>query len=40
MMDSSTLVTIGMIVMMVLMMGGMIGAGIWALLRRRQRRDD
>jgi hypothetical protein len=36
-MDGSTLVTIAMIVMMVVMMGGMIAGGMWALARRRKR---
>jgi hypothetical protein len=39
MMDGSTLLTIAMVVMMVVMMGGMLVGGIWALVRRRSRRD-
>jgi hypothetical protein len=36
-MDGSTLLTIAMILMMVVMMGGMVADGAWALLRRRNR---
>ena len=39
MMDGSTLLTIAMVVMMVVMMGGMMAGGIWALIRRRNKRD-
>jgi hypothetical protein len=39
MMDGSTLLTIAMIVMMVVMMGGMVAGGLWALIRRRGKRD-
>jgi LPS O-antigen subunit length determinant protein (WzzB/FepE family) len=39
-MDGSTLMTVAMIVLMAVMMGGMVlGAG-WALVRRRRQRDD
>lgn len=37
MMDGSTLLTIAMIVMMGVMMGGMVVGGAWALVRRRKR---
>lgn len=40
MMDGSTLVTIAMVVMMVVMMGGMIAGGLWAFIRRRNKRRD
>jgi hypothetical protein len=39
MMDGSTVLNVAMVVMMALMMGGMIGAGAWAILRRRGSRD-
>jgi len=39
MMDGSTLMTIAMVVMMVVMMGGMVAVGAWALIRRRGKRD-
>jgi hypothetical protein len=39
MMDGSTLLTIGMAVMMVVMMGGMLAGGLWALVRRRRDRE-
>ena len=39
MMDGSSLMTVAMIAMMVVMMGGMIGGGAWAILRRRGKRD-
>jgi hypothetical protein len=35
MMDGSTLLTVGMVVMM----GGMVAGGLWALVRRRDKRD-
>jgi hypothetical protein len=38
-MGGSTLMTIAMIVMMVLMMGGMVAGAAWALVRRRRDRD-
>jgi hypothetical protein len=38
MMDGSTLLTIAMVVMMVVMMGGMMVGGLWALIRRRNKR--
>jgi hypothetical protein len=39
-MDGSTLMTVAMIALMVVMMGGMVlGAG-WALVRRWRQRDD
>jgi hypothetical protein len=38
-MDGSTLITVAMIVMMAVMMGGMLAGGIWAFLRRRRNRD-
>jgi hypothetical protein len=39
MMDGSTLLTIAMVVMMVVMMGGMMTGGLWALFRRRNKRN-
>jgi hypothetical protein len=38
--DGSTLLTIAMIAMMTLMMGGMVVSAVWGLLRRRRDRDD
>jgi hypothetical protein len=38
MMDGSTALTIAMIVMMAVMMGGMVVGGVWALVRRRRNR--
>jgi hypothetical protein len=35
-----SLITIAMVAMMALMMGGMIIGGAWAFLRKRKRRDD
>jgi len=40
MMDGSTLMTIAMITMMVVMMGGMVVGAAWALARHRRQRDD
>jgi hypothetical protein len=40
MMDGSTLLTIAMVVMMALMMGGMVGGAVWAIARRRRKRND
>lgn len=39
-MDGSTLLTIAMVVMMVVMIGGALIAGDRAIFRRRQHRDD
>jgi hypothetical protein len=39
MMDGSSLMTIAMVAMMVVMMGGMIAGGAWAFIRRRAKRD-
>jgi hypothetical protein len=39
MMDGSTLLTIGMIAMMAVMMGGMLAGGLWALVRRHRDRE-
>jgi hypothetical protein len=39
-MDGSTLMTVAMIVMMVVMMGGMVVGAGWALVRRWKQRDD
>jgi hypothetical protein len=39
MMDGSTLVTIAMIAMMALMMGGMVAGAVWGVVRRRRDRD-
>jgi hypothetical protein len=39
MMDGSSLMTIAMVVMMVVMMGGRLAGGTWALIRRRTKRD-
>jgi hypothetical protein len=39
-MDGSTLMTVAMIILMGVMMGGMLLGGAWALLRRRKRPRD
>jgi hypothetical protein len=39
-MGGSTLITVAMIGMMTLMMGGMVVGAGWAFVRRRRRRDD
>jgi ABC-type dipeptide/oligopeptide/nickel transport system permease subunit len=39
MMGGSTLLTIAMIVMMAVMMGGMVAGGVWAMIRRRRDRE-
>jgi LPS O-antigen subunit length determinant protein (WzzB/FepE family) len=39
-MDGSTLMTVAMVVLMVVMMGGMVVGAGWALVRRSRQRDD
>jgi len=40
MMDMSTVLIVAMVAMMVLMMGGMVAGGAWAMLRRRKGPGD
>jgi hypothetical protein len=40
MMDMSTVLIAGMVVMMVVMCGGMVATAVWAMLRRRRDRSD
>ena len=39
-MDISTVLIVAMVLMMLVMCGGMVAGGVWALIRRRRDRGD